>query len=157
MTIARNLFSPWQIARNLFLPWQIAPSLFSPWHIARSLFSPWQIARNLFSPWQIARNLFSPWQIARNLFSPWQIARNLFSPWQIAHFSGTLQSLTHSLTYFKIGYIYNTLAHSMFHRLLKFAFFVLLYVCFLLRPHILNKYCIIMYLMLFWLYVNCCN
>ena len=49
--------------------------------------------------------------------------------------------------------IYYTLAHSMFHRLLKFAFFVLLYVFYsfflLLRLHILNKYFIIMYLMLF--------
>ena len=36
--------------------------------------------------------------------------------------------------------IYYNLAHSMFHRLLKFAFFVLLYVFFLLRLHILNKY-----------------
>jgi hypothetical protein len=55
--------------------------------------------------------------------------------------------------------IYYTLAHSMFHRLLKIAFFVLLYGFFflLLRPHILNKYFIIMYLMLFWLYVNWCN
>jgi hypothetical protein len=41
--------------------------------------------------------------------------------------------------------IYYTLAHSMFHRPLKFAFFVLLYfLFFFIRLHILNKYVIIM-------------
>ena len=44
----------------------------------------------------------------------------------------------------------------MFHRLLKFAFFVLLYVFFFLRLHILNKYVIIMYLMLLN-FPNMCN
>ena len=39
--------------------------------------------------------------------------------------------------------IYYTLAHSMLHRPLKFAFFVLLYI-FFIRLHILNKYVIIM-------------
>ena len=54
--------------------------------------------------------------------------------------------------------IYYTLAHSIFIDFwnLQFSFYCMGFF-FLLRLHILNKYFIIMYFMLFWLYVNWCN